>query len=429
MSMNLRVTDNGRFLQWDDQTPFFYLGDTAWELFHRLTLDEAKHYLEVRAEQGFTVIQAVLLAEFDGLTEPNQNGDLPLHDLDPTKPNERYFAHVDAVLDYADSLGLMVGLLPTWGDKVVKAWGTGPVVFNPTNAYAYGKWLGLRYLHRENIIWINGGDRKPKTDDEKETFVKLGQGLRDSDPNHLITFHPQGGCHSSDDFHTEDWLDFNMIQSGHGARRIDNAAMVDKDYALTPIKPTLDAEPCYENHPINWKPDTSRFRDDDIRAALWRSTLAGACGVTYGCQDVWQFFDSSRHPAIAYADTHWSEALHFSGAWQVRHLRSLIEERDFTTGVPAQERILTEDTGARCLVGDGWLLCYLSEGGEVVLNLDDLGFDTAAVSWYDPRTGIAVDDDETDCEGELVASSPTSGRHNDWVLCLEATELADEDED
>ena len=58
MSMNLCITDNGRFLQWDDQTPFFYLADTAWELFHRLTLEEAKHYLDVRAEQGFTVIQA-----------------------------------------------------------------------------------------------------------------------------------------------------------------------------------------------------------------------------------------------------------------------------------------------------------------------------------------------------------------------------------
>ena len=30
----------------------------------------------------------------------------------------------------------------------------------------------------------------------------------------------------------------------------------------------------------------------------------------------------------------------------VAELRSLMEERDFITGVPAQERILTEDTGA-----------------------------------------------------------------------------------
>ena len=49
---------------------FFWLGDTAWELFHRLNREEADKYLKNRAE-GFTVIQAVAMAEFDGLTEPN----------------------------------------------------------------------------------------------------------------------------------------------------------------------------------------------------------------------------------------------------------------------------------------------------------------------------------------------------------------------
>ena len=31
----LRISDNGRFLVHEDSRPFFYLGDTAWELFHR----------------------------------------------------------------------------------------------------------------------------------------------------------------------------------------------------------------------------------------------------------------------------------------------------------------------------------------------------------------------------------------------------------
>ena len=71
----LQVSANRRFLIHDDGTPFFYLGDTAWELFHRLTLDEADYYLRDRAAKGFTVIQAVVLAEMDGLHTPNMNGD------------------------------------------------------------------------------------------------------------------------------------------------------------------------------------------------------------------------------------------------------------------------------------------------------------------------------------------------------------------
>jgi len=42
----LEVSDNHRFLVWDDGTPFFWLGDTAWELFHRATLAEAAYYFE-----------------------------------------------------------------------------------------------------------------------------------------------------------------------------------------------------------------------------------------------------------------------------------------------------------------------------------------------------------------------------------------------
>ncbi len=57
----LRVSENRRFLVTAQARPFFWLGDTAWELFHRLNREEATRYLEDRAQQGFTVIQAQAL--------------------------------------------------------------------------------------------------------------------------------------------------------------------------------------------------------------------------------------------------------------------------------------------------------------------------------------------------------------------------------
>ncbi len=90
-TQRLLVSDNGRYLTHEDSRPFFYLGDTAWELFHRLSMEEAERYLENRADKGFTVIQAVVLAQLGGLTVPNANGDLPLVDKDPRQPVEAYF--------------------------------------------------------------------------------------------------------------------------------------------------------------------------------------------------------------------------------------------------------------------------------------------------------------------------------------------------
>ena len=114
----LKVSDNKRFLVYEDGTPFYYLGDTGWELFHRLNKEETEKYLENRRAKGFTVIQAVALAELDGLNTPNAEGNKPLIDNDPLKPNEAYFAHVDWVIKKAEEKGIFIGLLPTWGDKV-----------------------------------------------------------------------------------------------------------------------------------------------------------------------------------------------------------------------------------------------------------------------------------------------------------------------
>jgi len=113
----LKVSANQRFLVFDDGTPFFYLGDTAWELFHRLSKADAEKYLENSREKGFTVMQAVVLAEIDGLNTPNAEGEKPLIDNDPLKPNEKYFQHVDWVVKKAAEKGIFIGMLHTRGAK------------------------------------------------------------------------------------------------------------------------------------------------------------------------------------------------------------------------------------------------------------------------------------------------------------------------
>ncbi len=217
----LRVSDNGRYLTRPDGSPFFYLGDTAWELFHRLDRDEADRYLKDRAAKGFTVIQAVALAEEDGLNTPNSHGHRPLIDNDPTRPDVKpgklndYWDHVDYIVDKAQSFGMFIGMLPTWGDKWNLKWGVGPEVFTPENAEIYGKWLGSRYRDR-SIIWILGGDRPIESDRHRQIINAMARGLKRGDGGaHLMTYHPCGGTNSADLFHEADWLDFNMTQSGH----------------------------------------------------------------------------------------------------------------------------------------------------------------------------------------------------------------------
>src|SRR5215471_1792291 len=184
----LKITENRRYLQYENGKPFFYLGDTAWELFHRLNREEAVQYLTNRAQKGFTVIQAVVLAQLGGLTVPNPYGDLPLINGDPAKPNEAYFRHVDFIVNKAEELGMFVGMLPTWGSH----WALGKAAFSPANARQYGRFLGARYKDKP-IIWILGGDRLITKDEERAIIDAMAAGLTEGDGGaHLKTFHPVG---------------------------------------------------------------------------------------------------------------------------------------------------------------------------------------------------------------------------------------------
>jgi hypothetical protein len=67
-----------------------------------------------------------------------------------------------------------------------------------------------------------------------------------------MTYHPMGGKTSADFFPDESWLFFHMLQSGHNDNT-PNHERIAADYARKPIKPCLDGEPSYEDHPAGFK--------------------------------------------------------------------------------------------------------------------------------------------------------------------------------
>jgi hypothetical protein len=423
----LKVSDNHRYLVTADKKPFFYLADTAWELFHRLSREDAELYLKDRAGKHFNVIQAVVLAEYGGLSVPNAYGHLPLAGNDPAKPNEDYLKDVDWVVDKAESLGLYVGMLPTWGDKVNKKWGQGPEIFTPQNAKAYGEFLGRRYKNKP-IIWIVGGDRPVENEKQFAIWREMAAGLRAGDGGiHLMTFHPMGGRSSSEWFQKDSWLDFNMLQSGHGARDIADYGMIWNDYQKEPVKPVVDGESNYEDHPINWMAQNGYFTDFDVRKQAYWAVFAGACGNTYGCHDVWQFYQKGREPVSA-ARTQWKEALKLPGASQMQYLKALVESRPYLSRVPDQSLLETPPGGdgdhcqaTRDLDGS-YALIYIPSGKAVKINLAKLSGAKLKAWWYDPREGGANPAGEFEKKGVqefIPPAAAKSGDADDWVLVLD----------
>jgi hypothetical protein len=431
----LKVSDNGRYLVYENGDPFFWLGDTGWLLFSKLTKEEAETYLEDRKEKGFNVIQVMVL---HGVKATNVYGDSALINKDVSKPNLHtlldstqlsYWDFVDYVIDLAAQKDLYMALVPVWGTNVKEGW------VDQQQATKYGEFLAQRYKDRSNIIWLNGGDIKGS--DSTEVWQRLGETLRREDPNHLITFHPRGRTASTEWFHNEEWLDFNMFQSGH--RRYDqdtssnetnhygedNWRFVDGDYAFKPVKPTIDGEPSYEGIPQGLHDITEPvWLDKDVRRYGYWSVFAGAFGYTYGQNSVMQMHSASDSTTAYGSDELWNEAIHAPGASQMKYLKELMLSRSFLDRVPDQT--LLAENGERydykvATRGNDYALIYTYTGGSIKVNMGKIKGDKVKASWFDPRTGEYSAIGEFDNDGEQVFE--TSGNKedgNDWVLVLDS---------
>jgi Protein of unknown function (DUF4038)/Putative collagen-binding domain of a collagenase len=427
----LKVSENKRFLVTADGKPFFWLGDTAWELFHRLTREDAERYLKNRAALRFTVIQAVALAEFDGLGAANAYGHTPLRNNDPTQPNEEYFSHVDWIVARANALGMYVGFLPTWGDKWNRQRGIGPEIFTPENAQRYGEWLGRRYKDA-GIIWILGGDRPVQTDAHLAIIRAMARGLRAGDEGaHLMTLHPPGANSSSTWFHDDEWLDFNMRQNGHATEFTGRYDQTRVDYDRMPIKPVVDGEPVYEDHPIAF--DAKKFGHSiasDVRRPLYWDLFTGAFGHTYGHHSVWQMWTPARAP-INNPLLPWDEAINQPGAAQMQHGRALMESRPFLTRVP-DPGIIVPGPVPTSIPGAGryafvstrdasgtYAMVYAPIGRPFSVRMSSIAGAKVKAWWFNPRTGGATAIGTFANTGERTFTPPDQGETLDWVLVLD----------
>jgi hypothetical protein len=436
-AQSLKISENKRFLVTTDGQPFFYLGDTTWELFHRLNREEAIRLFENRAARKFTVLQSVAIAELEGHTDPNPYGHLPFVDLDVTKPAVKdgpqndYWDQVDFIVREANQRGLYIGFLPTWG----RFWhdtnqGRKPL-FTVANAQVYGEWLGRRYQDA-GLIWILGGDRGVDNDEQKEIIRAMAKGLRKGDGGaHLMTFHPPGGNGSSTWFHNDDWLDFNMRQNGHVPEFTGRYDKTRADYDRTPIKPMLDGEPIYEDHPVSFKAkELGHSISGDVRRPLYWNLFSGAFGHTYGHHSVWQMWSPGKEP-INNPLMPWSEAINQPGAAQMQHGRALIESRPFLTRIP-DDSIIVADRVPTSVPGAGryrfvatrdtdgtYAMVYAPVGRGFKVRMDVIKGAKVKAWWFNPRDGKATSIDTFDNKGEREFMPPDKGEMIDWVLVLD----------
>jgi hypothetical protein len=442
----LRASENGRFFVKEGGSPFLYLADTAWGLYH-FSREDADLYLKDRAAKRFTVIQTIV-AHWGGLEVPNAYGQTVFTGGDVARPNNAYFEQVDYVVDKAASLGLYVAMVPIWSKEYVTREKS---VLTKTSAFSYGKFLGLRYRDKP-VIWILGGDWF--ADGVEDIWRAMAAGIAEGDGgNHLKTYHPKSPRSSSQWFHQDAWLDFNMIQSGHSVLNR-GYELVAADWSLTPVKPVVEGESGYENIadsfgtggyeniPGGLVPQ-KRIDANDVRRFAYCALFAGAAGYAYGCNEIFGIRGSrgtGGRARTGEAAMPWKEALQRPGALQMGHLRTLIESRPMLNRIPDQWLVLNDPLGTAerieaCRASDGsYAFIYTATGQKLVIRVVDRIYDKLSGKavrawWFDPRNGTSrrigefsktPTAKETPWSGTFLSfTPPSSGPGNDWVLVLD----------
>ena len=283
---------------------------------------------------------------------------------------------------------------------------------------------------------MNGGDIRG--DVRPEIWKTIAGTLQSNDGNHLVTFHPFGRTQSSQWFHNEPWLDFNMFQSGH--RRYDqvkdddvrtwkgedNWRYVLEDYAKRPPKPTVDGEPSYENIPQGLHDTTQPYwtAADCRRYAYW-SIFAGSCGHTYGDNAVMQMHKPGDRNRAYGARNYWFEAIDDPGSFQMQHVARLMLSRPFFERVYDSTLVVDQSRGYDFIPatrGRSYLFAYTYTGRAFTVALGRISGKTIRACWYDPRTGASQTIGIFENVGTHRFQPPRKRQNgNDWVLIIDDT--------
>jgi hypothetical protein len=415
-NLPLKISSSGRYLEIQNGKPFLLNGDTAWSLIVQLSKEDADYYLNKRAESGFNSISVMLIATQHSKNHPNNfYNDAPFTGRAFVTPNEEYFEHVDYVINSAREKGFVVLLVPFW-----LGWGCSDDGWCPevkqaseSDMLSWGRYLGNRYKNYDNIIWLVGGDVDPSPVKNKvESFI---QGLKEDNPNALISFHNKRGQMAVDTWGNADWLNVNDVYP----TTLGLVEQSKRAYELSPKKPFFMVEGYYENskHSMN---------DVKLRSQFYWTMLSGGFGHVFGNCPMWSFNAPPRE-YFCPDEGSWKGELSSSGTQSMTHAKNFFDSTNWNLLIPDfNHNVLVSGYGnlgsfnyatAAKTSDNLMIVVYTPEKKTLKVNTNILSREDIRYRWYNPRTGTYTDYEDCEKSSSESFSPPSSG---DWVLVIES---------
>jgi hypothetical protein len=420
----LRVGDNRRHFCHADGTPFFWLGDTHWQMPDTERVDlcnhpehaggacpyggQFQHVAADRAAKGFTVYQTYPHVENAHWWAARYTRIAPerfesVFDAQMNHLAERGFVIALGVGHFASSTRVPAEELRRWARYLVARYGAHPVV------WITGQEINAPEERGQNrfAVWLGTAE---------EIALRDGYGHPHSGHQWVldVATRPLGG---------EAWHDWFALQGGHRNSGLTPQERYAGYYRFTPTKPIVETEAMYER--ISCGPG-GVADETDVRRSAWKALLCGCAGYTYGAGGVWALkwdaadtrWKSYNHPIGS-----WHEGMALPGSTQLQTLKRFFDGQPWTELEPRfgdASWAVWEDPERSVLatVGDALYLAYFyGETSKGTLKRFAPG-KTYEARWTDPRTGTAY--------GEPLPVAPVGGAWQlpdkpdllDWLLVV-----------
>ena len=452
------ASGNGRYLHDQNGMPFPILGRTAWFI---TSLSETDYttFIDDTVAKGHNAIEFHVINHFPHGNNPpfGGNGALPFTKQldgspwsallgfttpyvniateapDFTQPNEAYWRHVDALLAYAESKGVLCFMFPAYAGFAggsfadgAQGWMLEMTANGATKMHTYGAFIAARYKNRANIVWMLGGDYGTGAFPFAAPALVVEQamlaGMRSVPGQASLNFSAEWVRNS---IYT-DQPDATLRAAGTLESAYVDSGTVNtyarNGYAHAPAMPTfLLEEPFDEEGPDgnNFNPDATQ----PVRRFQWWGWFSGVGGYISGNGYVWPFTSG------------WQLHLNTQGAQDMARLNTFIRSIAWFNLVPSDLGTMgtlvtagnsspsASDYVAAAATPDGTLLvAYVppAHSGSITIDMTVMSGSTRA-RWFNPASAQYTSIGTFPNTGPFSFTPPGNNGtgFRDWVLLLE----------
>ncbi len=419
----VKTTPSRRYFTYNNYTPFFYIGDTHWNL-PANTLDNFKTIINKRVEQGFTVIQSQPICSpgdktcYDLSDGTVSESDLPFFsDLDKRFQYvaEKGLVHANAQLFFVVELGERRAKYPdAYLEKLCRYW-----------VARYSAYPVMWTTAQESDDDCYGRHNIEAT---TNPWKHVASFIHKYDPyRHPLTAHQEssriGNAFASNssfkDLPGHSWFAAQWKPKKEGTLDFD----IPKDFWENGQgKPTVNYEADYDHL---W---TLEF---GARNQGWTAFLNGMFGHGYGATDIWLYNSTYNMDRPTTRDgvtvtvedksIKWNESVEFPAAYQMGYMRNFFETFDWWNLVPRfdNENWFINDSSFYSISSKGkdLIVVYFYNPDRNTGILQGLKNTTYTVQWFNPIDGKFLSSENVSVTNNSFAIGEKPD-NNDWVLLV-----------